>query len=90
VTLDLCKQLRDPGQALFVADHAADVIEALYRAAPRAVEMLLIAANVIRDHAPEAIAHYDETECDGICIGDDCQYAAEDFVDAIKLAEGKQ
>jgi hypothetical protein len=31
-TLDLCKQLRDPGQALLVADHAADVIEALYSA----------------------------------------------------------
>lgn len=43
----------------------------------RAVEMLTIAAKIIRDHAPEAYAHYDEADCDGYCVADDCEIAAE-------------
>lgn len=31
-TLPICQQLRDPGQAVMVADHAADVIEDAYMA----------------------------------------------------------
>jgi len=45
----------------------------------RAAEMLRIAAKVIRDLAPDAHHFYDETDCDGYCIADDCESAADDL-----------
>ena len=43
----------------------------------RAVEMLRIAAEVIRENAPDVTAEYDGVTCDGICIADDCESIAE-------------
>ncbi len=45
----------------------------------RAIEMLRIAAEVIREHAPDVTRFYDEAECDGYCIADDCESAAEEL-----------
>lgn len=44
----------------------------------RAAEMLRIAAAVIREHAYDVLVDYDDTTCDGFCIADDCENAAED------------
>ena len=41
--------------------------------------MLRIAAEVIREHASEATHFYDEADCDGYCIADDCESAAEEL-----------
>jgi hypothetical protein len=42
----------------------------------RAVEMLRIAARYIDQHAPSDTIRYDEAECDGTCVADDCRIAA--------------
>ncbi|QDP54196.1 MAG: hypothetical protein GOVbin4685_56 [Prokaryotic dsDNA virus sp.] len=42
----------------------------------RATEMLFIAAKVIRENCPDAMHFYDNAECDGYCIADDCESAA--------------
>lgn len=59
----------------------------LLEASPRAVEMLRIAADVIRHQAPRAHYKYDGADCDGYCIADDCESAAEDLSAAIAKAE---
>jgi hypothetical protein len=41
--------------------------------------MLCIAARFLREHEPEGTLWYDEAECDGTCIADDCAAAAEDL-----------
>ncbi len=46
----------------------------------RAIEMLRKAAKYIRDNDPEGIIHYDEADCDGYCVADDCEIAAEMLV----------
>ena len=43
----------------------------------RAIEMLRIAALIIREHASTVEHFYDETTCDGWCVADDCESAAE-------------
>lgn len=43
----------------------------------RAIEMMKIAAEVIRDRAPDASYYYDEATCDGLCIADDLETAAD-------------
>jgi hypothetical protein len=43
----------------------------------RAVEMLTVAAQYIRDHDPSGLIKYDEAMCDGYCVADDCETAAE-------------
>jgi hypothetical protein len=45
----------------------------------RAIDMLRIAAALIRQHAPEALYFYDNAYCDGYCIADDCESAADDL-----------
>lgn len=45
----------------------------------RAEEMLQIAANYIREHCPDGTIHYDETECDGYCVADDCETVDEEI-----------
>lgn len=47
----------------------------------RAIEMLRIAAKYIRDYYPDGIIHYDEAECDGYCVADDCESAADGLAD---------
>jgi len=42
----------------------------------RAVEMLVIAAKYIRRHCPDGRIYYDEANCDGYCVADDCETAA--------------
>lgn len=43
----------------------------------RAVFMLRVAAAYIRDHYPDGMIRFDEAECDGYCVADDCEVAAE-------------
>jgi hypothetical protein len=52
----------------------------------RAIEMLTIAASYIREHCPEMVVFYDEVECDGGCVADDCESVADDL--ALKCARG--
>ena len=47
----------------------------------RAKEMLQIAANYIRQFYPDGVLHYDDADCDGYCIADDCEIAAESLKD---------
>lgn len=50
----------------------------------RAIEMLEICAAYIREHAPDCVSFYDGTDCDGYCIADDCECAAESLKDFSK------
>lgn len=44
----------------------------------RAVEMLRIAAKYIRESDDcDRLVPYDGAECDGLCIADDCDFAAD-------------
>lgn len=43
----------------------------------RAIEMLEVAAKYIRIHCPDREIFYDDAECDGSCVADDCEIAAE-------------
>lgn len=43
----------------------------------RAIEMLNIASRYIRDKYPYGLIYYDEADCDGWCVADDCEGAAE-------------
>lgn len=43
----------------------------------RAIEMLKIAAKYIRKYHDDGILIYDGADCDGACIADDCEFAAE-------------
>lgn len=42
----------------------------------RAIQMLLLASEYIKKHAPEETINYDETQCDGRCLAEDCENAA--------------
>lgn len=48
----------------------------------RAQEMLRLAANLIASSCPDATVFYDEAECDGACIAEDCRAAADDLAEA--------
>lgn len=50
----------------------------------RAIEMLNVAANYIEMHHPGSTIRYDEADCDGYCVANDCRIAAE------QLSEGEQ
>lgn len=43
----------------------------------RAIEMLKVAADYIKAHCPDQTTFYDDAECDGSCVADDCERAAE-------------
>lgn len=45
----------------------------------RAQEMLQIAADYIREYYPDAIVFYDDADCDGYCIANDCEIAAKEL-----------
>lgn len=49
------------------------------KASERASFMLRIAAIYIRKHCPDELYHYDEADCDGGCVADDCDAAAEEL-----------
>lgn len=54
----------------------------------RAVEMLRIAARYIRETYPDGhTVHYDGADCDGFCIADDCESAAEDVAALAEIGE---
>lgn len=53
----------------------------------RAIEMLRIAARYIRETDAYGTIHYDGTECDGYCVADDCEIAAEELEGLPPLAE---
>ena len=52
----------------------------------RAKEMLQIAADYIRKFYPKGVANYDETECDGYCVADDCEIAIADLEQQLQQA----
>lgn len=49
------------------------------KASERASFMLRIAAIYIRKYCPDELYHYDEANCDGGCVADDCDAAAEEL-----------
>lgn len=53
----------------------------------RAIEMLRIAARFIIDNAAGEMVFYDDAECDGLCLADDCRIAAD--VLALRIARGE-
>lgn len=59
------------------------------KAKARACEMLKVAAEYIRDTWPDGIAHYDGTDCDGYCVADDCESAAEILAEADLFPSGE-
>lgn len=52
----------------------------------RAALMLRVAAEYIRDYWPEEIIHYDDADCDGYCVADDCETMA-DALDESEVTE---
>ena len=46
----------------------------------RAIEMLRLASRYIDAHCPDRIIQYDNADCDGACVADDCLFAANDLV----------
>jgi hypothetical protein len=42
----------------------------------RAIELMRLAADILREHAPDAEVFYDEADCDGSCLADDLTLAA--------------
>lgn len=43
----------------------------------RAIVMLSVAGNHCEEYAMSAVSHYDDADCDGICINDDCKTVIE-------------
>ena len=41
--------------------------------------MLMVAAEYIREHCPEGMIFYDDADCDGYCVADDCEAIATDL-----------
>jgi len=39
--------------------------------------MLLVAAEYIEQHCPEGTTKYDDADCDGYCVAEDCRIASE-------------
>ena len=44
----------------------------------RASFMLRVAAAYIRNNCPKGSIYYDEILCDGYCVADDCEWAADE------------
>lgn len=61
-----------------------EVIEAL----KRAQEMLRIAGPLVEQYAADAIIHYDQADCDGTCIADDCRDAADHIDQVLSTIDG--
>lgn len=59
---------------------------------PRAVEMLIVAARYIRElcGAVHETIRYDDADCDGECVADDCVVAAEMLALALAKARGEK
>lgn len=56
----------------------------------RAAQMLRVAATRIRNGLAAAeTTHYDGADCDGYCIADDCESAADDLADRIAALEAE-
>lgn len=51
------------------------------KAVKRAIEILKVASDFIRENASSAIVHYDDADCDGYCLADDCMSAVEGLND---------
>lgn len=49
------------------------------QATERAQQLLKIAAKYIRKYKDDGIIVYDDAECDGACLADDCEFAAENL-----------
>lgn len=45
----------------------------------RAIEMLQVANRYIDNHSPDGTIIYDEAECDGYCVADDCKISAQEL-----------
>lgn len=45
----------------------------------RAILMLEVAAKYIKENCSDVIIHYDEADCDGGCIAEDCKNCIDDL-----------
>lgn len=61
--------------ATMVGEFAISKLKVATEAIPRAVLMLEVAADYA-EKWPEEIIYYDEADCDGYCVADDCRSAA--------------
>jgi hypothetical protein len=43
--------------------------------------MLLVAAEYIRENCPDGMIFYDDAECDGGCVSDDCYVASDSYLE---------
>ena len=57
------------------------------KAVARAIEMLEVAANLIEQYAPDGRAEYDGTDCDGLCVADDCLNAIDELLPLLTTPE---
>ncbi len=55
----------------------------------RAKFMLRVAAQYIRTFCPDETIHYDEADCDGYCVADDCESAGEELEDELESYQWK-
>ncbi len=58
----------------------------LIPAAKRAIEMLRIAGPLAEKHAFDVVTFYDDAECDGSCVAEDCRDAADSLENLIEQA----
>ncbi len=55
-------------------------------AVERAIVMLEVVVRYLEENpVQEYTVHYDETNCDGYCLADDCRVAAEELKHAMRL-----
>lgn len=52
----------------------------------RAIEMLHVAGDHCRTYAAEDTSFYDEADCDGGCIAEDCGHAIEELNNAFSVS----
>ena len=84
LALPVSRELRPIHHALCDAGEAAvNLIKALRRAE----EMLRIAGPLVAKFAAESEVFYDGADCDGTCIAEDCEHAAEDAAEALAKAQ---
>lgn len=96
--LPICQRLRDAANAIAGADaslgdadaceQAAALIRAQHEALKRAETLLQAAFDLIDKSytAQSVIVFYDETDCDGLCLMQDCETAIEDARAALAQA----
>lgn len=85
---DACVALAAAGDAKgSIALHRVrEPLRKLIAAIPRALEMLRVAGEHSAKYGADETTIYDEADCDGTCVKDDCEFAADDLRAALAKA----